>query len=130
MNQYCVWKPMVKAPSGEMVESQLFDDLINFCDGKRADAVQLYGLLKSDEFKNRNQKIIKFDNAGEPTLSSVLSVNTAAKQLDQELVTSHLTDKIGGFNKDKTPKVVADTTDNYLQFVTDCAEFNNNSPYK
>ena len=86
MGKSCVWIPQVRTKTGETTDSKLFIDLLSFTDNKRAQAVKLYGVLRSEQFNAKYSKKIMLDDNNEPVLSSILDNVRIKNILDDDII--------------------------------------------
>jgi hypothetical protein len=91
MSGTCLLKTHVRNSEGNLVESKLFNDLLDYLPSRRS-AVEYYAVGTDDRFLSKVKNKAKFDENGQITLNSLrqlakidLSDETIISKLDKEL---------------------------------------------
>lgn len=114
MGKSCLLKTHVRNPQGNMVESRLFNDLLNYLPS-RALAVEYYAVGTNKEFLNEVKDKAKYDENGEITFESLRQLSNM--NLSEEELIAKLDKEIGAGTMD------------YQQAVAKVKEFNANSQF-
>lgn len=130
MADYCVLIPKVKTATGEFKESKLFKDLLSLTSRNRKEAVTLYSLLKDKTFQENHSSVIKFDDYGEPILSSVLGNVEVKGILDDTITARNLAAGLGALDEQGNTIYMQDNYENYTQLATKATQFNTASSFK
>lgn len=115
MGKSCLLKTHVRNSQGDMVESRLFNDLLNYLPS-RALAIEYYAVGTNQEFLNEVRNKAKFDENGEITFNSLrqlANINIA----EEEII-------------DRLNKEIGAGTMNYQEAIVKVKEFNANSQFK
>lgn len=114
MSKSCLLNTHVRNPQGSMVESRLFNDLLNYLPS-RALAVEYYAVGTNQEFLNEVKGKAKYDENGEITFESLRQLSNM--NLSEEELIAKLDKEIGAGTMD------------YQQAIAKVKEFNANSQF-
>lgn len=124
----CAIIPQVKGKDGNIRDSRLFKDLLSFTNNNRKQTNRIYYTTKNPQFKSDYSDILKYDDAGEVTMKSLLKLDLSSFMEESEIIERISRDY--GFYKDGKPVVKDDTTENYVSSVEQAIAFNSSSEYK
>lgn len=114
MGKRCLLKTHVRNSQGSMVESKLFNDLLNYLPS-RALAVEYYAVGTNQEFLNEVKGKAKYDENGEITFESLRQ--TSNMNLSEDELIARLDKEIGAGTMD------------YQQAIAKVKDFNANSQF-
>lgn len=114
MSKSCLLKNHVRNPQGNMVESRLFNDLLNYLPS-RSLAVEYYAVGTNKEFLNEVKDKAKYDENGELTFESLRQLSNM--KISEEELIAKLDREIGAGTMD------------YQQAIAKIKEFNANSQF-
>lgn len=93
MSKSCVRYPQCRNLNGELVDSQLFKNMLEYSSNDRKFAKQMYALAKNQDFISSYRSKLEFDENGEPTMRSLFK---AAKiSLKDEKILKVLNKELG-----------------------------------
>ena len=139
MGKSCAVIPQVLNKNGNKVDSRLFKDLLSFLTNSakiatnkvREEAVRLYQIIKSDEFKNKFHSKLSFDDANEPTIRSLFKETNLKDYVGVNAILDKLKRDIGHYKRNqKSPVLLPKNRENYEKLSDKAREFNTNSEYR
>lgn len=123
----CAIIPKVKGENNKIQDSRLFKDLLSFTNNNREKTKSIYYRALNNEFINDHKNSLEFDQAGEPTLKSLIKMGIG-DLLSSEYIKDTISD-INGFSDKGEIITKKDTTENLLDMQEKAEFFNNSSDY-
>ena len=123
----CAIIPKVKGKNNKIQDSRLFKDLLSFTNNNREKTKSIYYRALNNAFIEDFKDTLEFDEAGEPTLKSLIKVGIG-DLLSSEYIKDTISDK-SGFSDNGEMIVKEDTSDNLLTMQEKAEVFNNSSDY-
>ena len=74
----CAIIPQVRGKDGDVRDSRLFKDLLSFTNNNRKQTNRIYYTTKNPQFKSDYSDILKYDDAGEVTMKSLLKLDLSS----------------------------------------------------
>lgn len=131
MGLCCAIIPRVKTESGEVRDSKLYKDLLEFTDNDRKISNQIYYKTKSESFLNNWAPKLKLDDAGEPLIKELFDKTNIKDFISQQSVITGLNKRLKALKPGtKELKTVDDTRGNYVELMEKAIDFNTNSEFK
>lgn len=130
MSKNCTLFPKVKDKDGNIVDSKLFQDLLEYTANDRNKAVTLYKITKNPTFIKQFNNRGELDDNNEPTFKSLLKQTNIRQFITNEDIQKKLNKDIGHYtNKGQSIKWIDNSTENYNSLVEKAINFNNNSNF-
>lgn len=131
MAKACAIIPQVKNNKGQIVDSKLFKSLLAYTGNNRQEAIRIYQITKTSDFiKNWNPKLT-LDDAGEPTISSLLKKTNLSKIIPESKVLERLNREIGYYKRgENRPALWVDNNENAEKLRQKAIFFNQNSEFR
>lgn len=95
MAESCSLKCHVRNPKGEVVESRLFNDLLHYTSNNRELTKEYYGVGTNQEFLDKVQGEVKFDENGQITLQSLRELTDLKTHVEDKALLDMLNKDIG-----------------------------------
>lgn len=130
MARQCAIIPKVLNRRGEKVDSRLFKDLLSYLP-KRADAVKIYKITKSQQFIQDWNPRLTLDSNDEPTLRSLLQKTNLSTYITDKMVLERLNREIGYYKKGMDrPALWVRNQENYNKLASRVRKFNKESEFR
>ena len=124
----CAIIPKVRTKDGSIRDSRLFEGLLSLTNNNRILTNKIYYKTKNKDFQKDYASMLKFDDAGEVTIESLVKAGLTSF-IDEERLKESISKKYGFYDEYK-PVYLPDTTENYQSSVQKAIEFNESSEYK
>lgn len=131
MAESCAIIPRVLNKDNQKVDSKLYMSLLSFTGNNRLETNQLYLITKSKEFIDKFHSTLKFDENGEPTLSSLLQKTNFNQIVDDVKVRERLNREIGYYKQGADrPALWLYNNTNFQKLTKKAIAFNRNSEFR
>lgn len=127
MAESCAIIPQVRGKNGKVKDSKLFKDLLSFTDNNRNLVYNIYYRAINPDFIN-SFKNIKLDDAGEPTIQSLIK-NGLKDFIEEKDILSKISSDYKFLDKEGNSIKKSDTTENYTSMVEQAIDFNQHSQF-
>lgn len=127
MAKNCVWNPGRKK-SGDEKGSKLYQSLLSFTNNNRKDSLKMYFYIIGEDFKRVYRDIIKYNDEGEPELSSIIGKVDIKGIIDDASNTARITESLGEATEGKR-EYYEDTAQNYITLSNKAVNFNDRGEY-
>lgn len=127
MAKQCVWNPG-RSKSGDEKGSKLYQSLLAFTNNDRKDALKMYFYIIGDDFKSAYKNIIKYNDEGEPELSSILGKVDVKGIIDDASNSLRILRKAGE-EIDGRARRYADSAQNYIELSNKAISINDSGEY-
>ena len=131
MARSCAIIPKVRDSKGNIRDSKLFKDLLSFTSNNRPEAVRIYQITKSQQFIADWNPRLTLDDAGEPTLRSLLQKTNLSKYIPDSKVLERLNRDIGYYKRGMDrPALQAINPENVRKLTQKAIQFNTTSDFR
>lgn len=127
MAESCAIIPQVRGKDGKVKDSKLFKDLLSFTDNNRNLVYNIYYRAINPDFIN-SFKNIKLDDAGEPTIQSLIK-NGLKDFIEEKDILFKISSDYKFLDKEGNSIKKSDTTENYTSMVEQAIDFNQHSQF-